>query len=255
MTLQLDADGVPPDGTPSIDVPRHSRALLALVAAGTVAAAPVAGTVLGLAGSGDGAHSAPVYLLAEASHDIGHNDWAFQRGFTGLVSWATTYVVLALAWLAVAIWMRGRRETRCETRHETLWLRTWSAALAAEFAAGALTVGAALYAQWTATSLGPVALRLTDACSPWWACVAALVVVARAERNAVAVRAAFAYGAVLTLMLTVPLPGPNLVKTLVLAATAAVPALLTPGRSDVPPSEPSRLLRSQWLRPDAAAAG
>lgn len=245
-----------PEEPQTVDAPRHSRALLALVAAATVAVAPVAGTVLGLAGSGDGAHSAPVFVLAEASHDIGRNDWAVQRGFAGSVSWVATYVAIALAWLAVALWMgaRGRSHQRRtpSSTSETPWLKACFAVLAAEFAAGTLTIGAALYAQWTATSLGPIALRLADVCSPWWACVAALFVVGRAERNVVALRAALAYGAVLALMLLVPLPGPNVVKTLVLAATAAVPALLVTRPSDAP------VLRLRWprrFRSGAAAAG
>ncbi|WP_326852361.1 hypothetical protein [Actinocrinis sp.] len=239
----------PPEESQTVDAPRHSRALLALVAAATVAVAPVAGTVLGPAGGGDGAHSAPVFVLAEASHDIGRNDWAVQRGFAGSVGWVATYVALALAWLAVALWMRARGRGR---QPETPWLKTWFAVLATEFAAGVLTIGAALYAQWTATSLGPVALRLADVCSPWWACVAALIVVGRAERNAVALRAALGYGAVLALMLLVPLPGPNIVKALVLAATAAVPALLVTRSPDAP------LFRLRWprrFRSGAAAAG
>lgn len=253
MTPQHDADGVPAQGTQPTDpprstaAPRHSRALLALVAAGTVAVAPIAVTAIGLADNG-GAHSAPAYALAEASHDIGRNDWAAQSNFAGFVSWIATYVALALAWLAVTLWMRTR-ERRTPTK---LWFRTALATLATELTAGVLTIGAVLYAQWTATSLGPVALRLADVCSPWWSCVAALVVVGRVERNAVALRAALGYGAVLTLLLLVPLPGPDLVKTLVLAVTVAVPALLVPRRSDAPLS---RLLRPRRFRSDAAAAG
>lgn len=227
--------------------PQHSRALLALVAAGTVAVAPIADTVLGPAGGGDGAHSSPVFLLAEVSHDIGHNDWAFQGGLDDRFIWVATYVAIALAWLGITLWLRtrDRRAARAAASAEAvtpanepeptsapkaakLWLKTLTAALATQLAAGALTIGAGLYAQWTATDLGPVVLRLADLCSPWWSCVAALIVVARAERNTVALRAAIVYGAVLALMLLVPLPGPGSVKALILAATAAIPALLVP---------------------------
>lgn len=249
MTFQHDADGVPPEGTqsdpesttasdaegePPTDTPpdtstqrtpaQHGRAILALVAGGTLAVAPIANTVFGLAGGGYSSHSSPAYLLAEASHDIGHNDWAFQGGLGGRVIWAVTYVALALAWLAAALWIRMSERPR----PTKTWFRVLGAVLATEFAAGAMTIGAGLYAQWTATSFGPVALRLADACSPWWACVAALIVVGRRERNTVALRAGLAYGVVLTLLLLVPLPGPNLVKVLVLAATAAVPAVFSP---------------------------
>lgn len=301
MTFQHDADGVPPEGTQSehgesdaedgvsqgaaaqdsvsepgetlhsapaaADPPRHSRALLALVAAGTLAVAPIADTVLGPAGGGDGAHSSPVFLLAEVSHDVGHNDWAFQGGLDERFIWVATYLAIALAWLGIALWLRTRDRRAARALAESrsapapkpskLWLRTLIAALATQFAAGVLTIGAGLYAQWTATDLGPVALRLADACSPWWSCVAALLVVARAERNTVALRAAIGYGVVLALLLLVPLPGPGDVKAVVLAATAAIPALL--GRKPTPEADadPAQRLSSTPLRPrsDAAATG
>ena len=281
MTFQHDADGVPPGGTQSDNgvsedaentgttgriensgdtddsaavadaadspqSPQHSRALLALVAAGTLAVAPIAGTVLGPAGGGDGAHSSPVFVLAELSHDIGHNDWAFQGGLADRIIWVVTYVALALAWLGITLWLRTRDRRVSKTSKtptSRLWLKTLGAALAAEFAAGLLTIGAGLYAQWTATDLGPVVLRLADVCSPWWSCVAALIVVARAERNTLALRAALAYGVVLALVLLVPLPGPSDLKALVLAATVAFPALQI---------SPALIRRS---RPEAAAVG
>lgn len=290
MTFQHDADGVSPgdeaEGAPSgisesggsdesaehgdsDGSPQHSRALLALIAGGTVAVAPVANTVLAPAGAGYAAHSSPAYVLAELSHDIGHNDWAFQGGLGGRVIWAVTYVALALAWLFVALWMRmrDRRAARAAAadgrpRPKRLWLKTWGAVLAVEFAAGVLTIGAALYAQWTATSLGPIVLRLADVCSPWWSCVVAVVVVARAERDRLALRAATAYGAMLALVLLVPLPGPSDLKALILAATAAVPALLDGGakaaavQAAADPVQPEQLSPGQIkLRSDAAATG
>lgn len=293
MTFQHDADGVPLEGTQSDfgagstenqnenenqkdgveedadatggsgdssngsaerSTPKHSRTLLAVVAAGTLAIAPIASTVLGPAGGGDGAHSSPVFLLAEVSHDVGHNDWAFQGGLDDRFIWVATYLALAVGWLGVALWLRtiDRRAARASDPHQPTtrrWLAVLGAALGAEFAAGALTIGAGLYAQWTATNLGPVALRLADVCSPWWSCVAVLFVVARAERNTIALRAALAYGAVLALVLLVPFPGPSDVKALILAATAAVPALLPIGltRAQVTQTAP--------IRQDAAAAG
>ena len=274
MTFQHDADGVPGEGTQSesnssddhsndngvsaatAESPRHGRALLALVAAGTVAVAPIAGTAIGFAGGGDVAHSSPVFLLAEVSHDIGHNDWAFQGGLADRIIWVVTYVAIALAWLVIALWVRARERRAAKAAEQTsqptsrpatkLWLKLLGAALGTELATGLLTIGAGLYAQWTATSLGPVALRLADVCSPWWSCVAALVVVARAERSTVVLRAALAYGAVLAIMLLAPLPVPSAVKALILAATVAVPALVDPAQIR------SALFRS---RPDAAAVG
>lgn len=274
-------------GATVADPPQHSRALLALVAAGTVAMAPIAGTVIAPAGSGYASHASPAYVLADLSHDIGRNDWAFQGGFGGRVIWAVTYVALALAWLLVTLWMRtrDRRAARAAAptgrlRPRRLWLKTWGAVLAVEFAAGVLTIGAALYAQWTATSLGPVVLKLADVCSPWWSCAVALFVVARAERDNLALRAAIGYGAVLALVLLVPLPGPSDVKALILAATVAVPALLgrraavgtvqpaptadsarpAPPRAQPPEALPiapagAGQLSSPQLLPDAAAAG
>ena len=275
MTFQHDADGVPLEGTQSDfgagstehenqngnqsdSAPGHSRTLLAVIAAGTLAIAPIASTVLGPAGGGDGAHSSPVFLLAEVSHDVGHNDWAFQGGLDDRIIWIITYVALAIGWLGVALWMRAidRRAARTAEPNQNQnqpttrrWLRVLGAALGAEFAAGALTIGAGLYAQWTATNLGPVALRLADVCSPWWSCVAVLIVVARAERSTIALRAAFAYGAVLALVLLVPFPGPSDVKALILAATAAAPALLPLGLTR------AQITRTAPVRPDAAATG
>lgn len=107
----------------------YSRVLLTLVAVGTITVAPLAEAAIGPAGGGQSAHSSPVYLLALASHNVGHNDWAYQGGFQARISWAVTYVVLGLFWLAVALWMRhrtGRAPTAGVTKR--LWLKTLGAA-------------------------------------------------------------------------------------------------------------------------------
>lgn len=205
----------------------HSRALLTLVAAGTMTVAPLAGAAIGPAGGGQSAHSSPVYLLALASHNVGRNDWAYQGGFQARISWAVTYVVLGLFWLAVALWMRyraGRAPTAGVTKR--LWLKTLGAAWGAELLAGALVVGGAAYAEYTSTPPGPLVLRVIDVCSPWWSAVAALVVVATAERDTRARGSAIAFGFLLAFVLLVPVPGPNGVKVLFLAVPTAVGALL-----------------------------
>ncbi|MGH6654939.1 MAG: hypothetical protein ACRDVE_07000 [Actinocrinis sp.] len=264
MTSQHDAGEVPePDGGPRPDreierpARQHSRTLLALVAAGTVAVAPLAGTAIGPAGGGQSAHSSPIYLLALASHDVGHNEWAYEGGFDARISWAVTYLALGLFWLLVTLWMRyhgdikrgeikrgeigrgdiggcdiGRRDTAQSapsdgvTVTKRLWLKTLGAAWGAEFLAAALVVGGATYAEYTSTAPGPFVLRLIDVCSPWWSAFAALLVVARAERDKRAMRAALGYGLLLAFLLLVPVPGPDVVKILVLAVPAAVGALL-----------------------------
>jgi hypothetical protein len=173
------------------------------------------------------AHSSPVYLLALASHNVGRNDWAYQGGLQARISWAATYVVLGLFWLAVALWMRhrtGRAPTAGVTKH--LWLKTLGAAWGAELLAGALVVGGAGYAEYTSTQPGPLVLRVIDVCSPWWSAVAALVVVATAERDARAMGSAIAFGFLLVCVLLVPAPVPNGVKALFLAVPMAVGALL-----------------------------
>jgi hypothetical protein len=114
-----------------------------------------------------------------------------------------------------------------EGRRVRLWLRVLLAAWAAELLAGLLTFGAVAYAEWTSTPIGADVLRAADLCSPWWSCVAAVLVVARAERSTIAVRAIAGYAALLAIVLLVPLPGPDAVKVLLLAVPAAVPAMLT----------------------------
>jgi hypothetical protein len=223
--------------------PRVSRALLALVSAATIAIAPIAGPALGLVAGGHGGGSSPVYILARLSHDIGHNDWAFQGGLTGRIDWIVSYCALALLWLITALWIR-RRTVRILTRRR-LWLKVLAAALGTELAAGLLTLGAGLLAQQTSSRLGPAVLRAADLCSPWWSCVAVLVVAAFAELNSAALRAAVAYGVLLAALLLVPLPGPDALKALILAAAAAVPAFLT---SDPPATAPAA-----EIKPDDAA--
>lgn len=205
----------------------HSRVLLTLVAVGTITVAPLAEAAIGPAGGGQSAHSSPVYLLALASHNVGHNDWAYQGGFQARISWAVTYVVLGLFWLAVALWMRhrtGRAPTAGVTKR--LWLKALGAAWGAELLAGALVVGGAAYAGYTSTPPGPFVLRVIDVCSPWWSAVAVLVVVAAAERDTRATGSAIAFGFLLACVLLVPVPGPHGVKVLLLAVPAAVGALL-----------------------------
>lgn len=208
-----------------VTAPRVARALLALVAAATLAVAPVASVALAPAGSGSGAHASPVYVLARLSHDIGHDDWAFEGGLTGRIDWAVCYVALGLLWLAAALWIR-HRTGRVDGRRK-LWLKVLAAAWGTEVAAGLLTLGAGLFAHEGSSTLGPVALRAADLCSPWWSCVASLVVVAFAELNSVALRAAAGYGVLLAVLLLVPLPGPDALKALILSAAVAVPVFLT----------------------------
>jgi len=223
----LEGTGSPPAEAPVEDAQRFSRALLALLAAATIAVAPISTAAIGAAGSGDAAHSSPVYLLAQANHDIGHNEWAFQGGVAGRLSWMLSYAGLAVFWLAVALWMRWRSGRIPGGRAAgRLWLRVLVAAWGAQLAAGALTLSVALYADWTSTSLGPAVLRLVDVCSPWWSGVAALALVAVAERSVAAKRAAAGYGVLLAVLLLVPLPGPDVLKVLVLALVPAGAALV-----------------------------
>lgn len=178
---------------------RFGRALLALTAAATIAASPFADAAFGPAGSGRSAHSVPVYLLSRLAHDVGKNDWAFQGTTTSLESWAETYAVMGPFWLLIAAWVwrsGGLRPGR-------MLLAAWGALALA----GCLAVGAVWFAQDDSTFLAPFALHVADLCSPWWACVAATAVVARAERSATAARGALAYGLALAVLLVVPLPG------------------------------------------------
>ena len=145
--------------------PQFTRATLALTSSATLAVAPVAAMAFGPAGSGASAHTSPVYVLAQAAHDIGHNDWAFQGGPSGRVGWIATYAALAFGWLVVALWMwaAGRR-----AGHRAPWLRSLIAAWSAIGLSGALTLGIAYYVESASVSLGPLALRFSDLCSPWW---------------------------------------------------------------------------------------
>jgi hypothetical protein len=235
----LDPEALPvdPDGPP-----RFSRALLALTAAATIAVAPLAAAALGPADSGQSAHSIPVYLIARISHDIGHNDWAFQGQNAGRVDWVVLYVALGLFWLIIALWVRARSvkkpaqtlaDPATQIRRVRLWLRVLLAAWSIEAITGLLTLAAGAYAEWTTTPIGPGVLRVADLCSPWWSCVAAVLVVAWAERSAIVGCAIFGYAVLLAIVLVVPLPGPEPLKVLLLALPAVVPALLTPSRAPI----------------------
>jgi len=238
--------------------PRFSRALLALTAAATIAVAPLAASALGPADSGQSAHSIPVYLISRVSHDIGHNDWAFQGQNAGRVDWVVSYLALGLFWLVIALWMRARvrrfdkatgnaNADTGDTRNRLrLWRHVLIAAWSVEAVVGFLTLGAGAYAAWTSTPLGPAVLRAADLCSPWWSCVAAILVVARAERSTSAFRAVIGYALLLAIVLLIPVPGPDAVKVLLLALPAAIPALTA---ADSAPSG------AQNVRRDAVAAG
>ena len=233
--------------------PRFSRATLALTAAATLAAAPVATVAFGPAGSGASAHTSPVYVLAQAAHDIGHNDWAFQGGLTGRIEWAAAYVALGLFWLAAALWIRWRVKRAGVAREDSrrrLWIKALVAAWAIEAAAGSLTLGAGVYVAWHPTALGPAILRAADLCSPWWSFVAVLCVLGSAEHRRLALRSsalggAVLYGVLLAVLLIVPVPGPDAVKVLVLAAAAAAPAL----------PDPQPVGGTSPVMPDAVATG
>ena len=229
--------GLSPSPDPAADSdgsPRFSRALLALTAAATIAVTPLAASAIGPADSGQSAHSVPVYLISRISHDIGHNDWAFQGQNAGRVDWMVSYLALGLFWLIIALWMRARVRRSAkyaavavtEAGKLRLWRHVLIAAWSVEAIAGLLTLGAGIYAAWTSTPLGPAVLRAADLCSPWWSCVAAILVVARAERSTTAFRAILGYALLLVIVLLIPLPGPDAVKALLLALPAAIPALI-----------------------------
>ena len=252
--------GLSPSPDPAVDSdgsPRFSRALLALTAAATIAVAPLAASAIGPADSGQSAHSVPVYLISRISHDIGHNDWAFQGQNAGRVDWVVSYLALGLFWLIIALWMRTRvrrsaknaaaeEPSLAEVRKLRLWRHVLIAAWSVEALVGLLTLGAGAYAAWTSTPLGPAVLRAADLCSPWWSCVAAILVVARAERSTTAFRATLGYALLLVIVLLIPAPGPDAVKVLLLALPAAIPALMT---ADPAPSG------ARDLRRNAVAAG
>jgi hypothetical protein len=91
---------------------------------------------------------------------------------------------------------------------------------------------------------------LVDVCSPWWSGVAALAVVAVAERSIAAKRAVVGYSILLAVLLLVPLPGPGTLKVLILALPPAAAALVDwPARRT--PSDAAR----PDVRPGAVAAG
>ena len=82
-----------------------------------------------------------------------------------------------------------------------------------------------------------------------------MLVVARAERSTVALRTILVYAALLTIVLLVPLPGPDVVKVLLLALPAAVPALLTPNPSSTTGATPAASTATTTATRDAAVAG
>jgi hypothetical protein len=210
--------------------PRFGRALLALAAAATIAVAPVAGTALAPADSGASAHSIPVYLFARLSHDIGHNDWAFQGENDGRVEWGVCYLVLGLFWLGVTLWVRAR--ARRHDGDRGLWWRMLLAAWIVEAVLGGATIGAGLLAAWNSWPPDAFLLHASDLCSPWWSCVAVALVAGRREHSGVVLRAALGYAVLLAVVLVVPLPFPDAIKALILAVPAAVPAFMA-----MPPSE------------------
>lgn len=212
--------------------PRFGRALLALAAAATIAVAPVAGTAIAPADSGDSAHSIPVYLFARLSHDIGHNDWAFQGENDGRVEWGVCYFALGAFWLVVALWVRARAKRHGGDRG--LWWRLLLAAWGVETVLGCLTIGVGLLAAWNSWPPDAVMLHASDLCSPWWSCVAVATVAGRREHSSSVVKAALGYALLLAVVLVVPLPFPGALKALILAVPAAVPALMT-----APPTDPA----------------
>ena len=216
----VDAPNPPPSR------PRFGRALLALAAAATIAVAPVAGTALAPADSGESAHSIPVYLFARLSHDIGHNDWAFQGENDGRVEWGVCYFAIGAFWLLVALWVRGR--ARRQDGDRGLSWRLLLAAWGVETVLGCLTIGAALLAAWNSWPPDTLVLHASDLCSPWWSCVAVAVVAGRREHSTEVLRAALGYAMLLAVILVVPLPFPDALKALILAVPAAVPTLLPP---------------------------
>jgi hypothetical protein len=266
------------------DPPRFGRALLALAAAATIAIAPVAAIALAPADSGRSAHSIPVYLFGRLSHDVGHNEWAFAGtgNDTGLIEWAACYAALGLFWLAVAMWVRAAARGRAATRsrvaarsevsgrsgvgaegggvarntghgpgtgYKKIWWQTLLAAWATEAVLGCLTVGVGLVAERNSWPPDAFILHATDLCSPWWSCVAVALVVARAERSSVVLRAAVCYGLLLAVFLIVPLPFPAVLKALVLAVPAAIPAVMTPRDPAAVPAAPAGPA-AVGLRPD-----
>lgn len=202
------------------------RTVFALAAAATIAAAPLAPA----AGLGPGTQAVLVRVVAQAAHDIGHNDWAFQSSLGDRYAWIAGYACLAVFWSAVAVWCRSRR----------LLL----SALGAEAAAGLLATGLAAVTQWTDTSLAPALLRLADLGSPWWSCAGALLVAARAaraDRRRAALLAAVAYAVLLAAVLLLRLPGAPwwaLLPGLPAAAVALLPEVRAAGPLALPAGAP-----------------
>ncbi len=215
-----------------VAAPRCGRALIALTAAATIAAAPFAADALGPAGSRGAGPAVAVFGLSKLSHDVGHNDWAFQGTTADGVGWAATYLVVGVFWLGVAVWLhrRGGRYLG----------RVLTAAWGTLLLCAVLGVAAVWFAESDSTFLAPLAVHLAELCNPWWAGVAATGAVARAERSRATAHGVLAYAAVLTVLLSVPLPGPDAVKALLLAAAAAVPALVTPRQWPGPAAEQVR---------------
>lgn len=262
-----------PPSTPAVPTaagaaPRPGRVLLTAVGAATLLAAALGPTALSFAGGADGAHTPAAYLLAQTAHDIGHNDWAFQGGPGGRVGWIADYLALGLGWLAAALWLRAaqRRNAKQYPDHARAadWLGVLAAAWGALALAGLLTLGVAYAVEQTSTGLGPLALHLSDLCSPWWSGAAAVAVLAVRSRDRALARAAAGYAALLALLLLVPLdfglsgPWPDLVRALLLAVpvaalwagpaadapaavvpAAAAPAAAAPAVIAVPPPTPS----------------
>jgi hypothetical protein len=190
------------------------RAVSALAAAATLAAAPVATA----AGLGPGSQAVVVRVVAQAAHDIGHNDWAFRSSLGDRYTWITAYLALAVLWLAASVVLRSRR----------LLLST----LGAELAAGVIALAPAAAAQWTNGSVGPLLVHASDLGSPWWSVPAALLAVGSCRPARLA---AAGYAALLLALLLLPLP--SLATPLLLAALPAAVALLPdeePGERPLP---------------------
>lgn len=202
--------------------PRYGRAVLVLTGVASLIGAALGPTVFAFAGGSDSAHTPAVYLLAQSSHDIGHNDWAFQGGPSGRIGWVATYAALGLGWLISVLWTwaAGRR-----AGHRAPWLRILIPAWSVMAVSGVLTMGIAYYAESTSTVLGPLALRFSDLCSPWWSCAAVLAALAVRERDRRLAWGVSAYTVLLAAFLLLPIPGPDLIKALLLTVAVAAPTL------------------------------
>jgi hypothetical protein len=191
-----------------------------------------AGTVAGLSVDARGAESAVaasaasagVALSAGAGADIGFAaDGGMGVGAQNAVSDGMASSAGVEAGVGIA-----------PTPSTGLWWKVLLAALGVEAVAGCLTIGIGLFAAWNSWAPDTALLHASDLCSPWWSCVAAGLVAARAERSRTVLRATVGYGLLLVIVLVVPLPVPDLVRVLVLAVPAAAPALLrTPSEPEV----------------------